>query len=74
MEERAFIPISESFEFLKRDLSKLSYVNENNELFLLLAQKLYCVNIENNTYEVLKTGSKMRISQLPKMVIMQHGW
>lgn len=74
MEERAFIPISESFEFLKRDLSKLSYVNENNELFLLLAQKLYCVNIENNTYEVLEDGIKMRISQLPKMVIMQHGW
>lgn len=58
MEERAFIPISESFEFLKRDLSKLSYVNENNELFLLLAQKLYCVNIENNTYEVLEDGIK----------------
>ena len=56
VEERAFIPISESFEFLKRDLSKLSYVNENNELFLLLAQKLYCVNIENNTYEVLEDG------------------
>ena len=58
VEERAFIPISESFEFLKRDLGKLSYVNENNELFLLLAQKLYCVNIENNTYEVLEDGIK----------------
>ena len=58
VEEKAFIPISESFEFLKSDLSKLSYVNENNELFLLLAQKLYCVNITKNTYEVLEDGIK----------------
>lgn len=38
VEEKAFIPISESYEFLKRDLGKLSYVNEQNELFLLFAQ------------------------------------
>ena len=40
-EERRFIPVSESFEFLKKDLEKLSYVNEKNELFLILAKNLY---------------------------------
>lgn len=57
-EERAFIPVSESFEFLKKDLEKLSYVNEKNELFLLLAKNLYKVNIEENTSEVLEEGIK----------------
>ena len=57
-EERAFIPVSESFEFLKKDLEKLSYVNENNELFLLLAKNLYKVNIEENSSEVLEEGIK----------------
>lgn len=57
-EERAFIPVSESFEFLKKDLEKLSYVNEKNELFLLLAKNLYKVNIEENTSEVLEKGIK----------------
>ena len=57
-EERAFIPVSESFEFLKKDLEKLSYVNEKNELFLLLAKNLYKVNIEENTSKVLEEGIK----------------
>lgn len=50
-EERAFIPVSESFEFLKKDLEKLSYVNEKNELFLILAKNLYRINIEENSSE-----------------------
>ena len=56
IEERAFIPITESYEFLKRDLGTLSYVNQNNELFLLFAQKLYQINITDDTYEVLEEG------------------
>lgn len=57
-EERAFIPVSESFEFLKKDLEKLSYVNEKNEIFLLLAKNLYKVNIEDNSSEILEEGIK----------------
>ena len=57
-EERAFIPVSESFEFLKKDLAKLSYVNEKNELFLILAKNLYRINIEENSSEILEKGIK----------------
>ena len=57
-EERAFIPVSESFEFLKKDLEKLSYVNEKNELFLILAKNLYRINIEENSSEILEKGIK----------------
>ena len=53
-----FIPVSESFEFLKKDLEKLSYVNEKNELFLILAKNLYRINIEENSSEILEKGIK----------------
>ena len=53
VEERVFIPCTESFEFLKSDLGTLSYVNKDNQLFLLLAGNLYQINIDENSYEVL---------------------
>ncbi|MBQ8306714.1 MAG: hypothetical protein IJX90_10925 [Blautia sp.] len=53
LEEKVFIPGTESFEFLKKDLGTLSYVNEQNQLFLLFAQKLYQVNIDEGTFKVL---------------------
>ena len=53
VEERVFIPTSESFEFLKSDLGTLSYVNKDNQLFLLLAGRLYQINIDESSYDVL---------------------
>lgn len=53
VEERVFIPVSESFEFLKSDLGTLSYVNKDNQLFILLAGKLYQINIDESNSEVL---------------------
>ena len=41
VEERAFIPVSESFEFLKKDLEKLSYVNEKNVWYKSLNKALF---------------------------------
>lgn len=56
IEERVFIPSTESYEFLKEDLGTLSYVNEENQLFLLFAGKLYQVDIEGRHYETLEEG------------------
>ena len=53
VEEKVFIPSTESYEFLKEDLGTLSYVSTDNFLFLLFAQKLYRVNISEGTSEVL---------------------
>ena len=50
------IPSTESYEFLKEDLGVLTYVNKDNQLFLLFAQKLYQVDIENGTSQVLEEG------------------
>ena len=54
VEEKVFIPSTESHEFLKNDLGILSYVSEDNQLFLLFAQKLYQVDIEKGEYQVLE--------------------
>ncbi len=54
VEEKVFIPSTLSYEFLKQDLEKLSYVNENNQLFLLTEGRLYQVDIEEQTYHVIQ--------------------
>lgn len=54
VEEKVFIPSTESYEFLNADMGTLSYVNKKNQLFLLLADKLYRIDIEANTFEILE--------------------
>ena len=56
LEEKVFIPSTESYEFLEADLGTLSYVSSKNELFLLFAEKLYLVDINEGTSEVLDEG------------------
>lgn len=54
VEEQVFIPSTESYEFLNKDLEILSYINDNNQLFLLMNETLYQVDIPGNTYSVLQ--------------------
>lgn len=56
VEEKVFIPTTESYEFLKKDLGTLSYVSDENMLFLLFAQKLYMVNINGGGFKILDEG------------------
>lgn len=56
IEEDVFIPSTESYEFLNADLGTLSYVNKNNQLFLLMSQKLYQINIAESEYWILAEG------------------
>lgn len=56
VEEKVFIPSTQSYEFLKENMGTLSYVNKDNELFLLLGGKLYEINIQEQTYEILAEG------------------
>ena len=56
VEEKVFIPSTESYEFLNDDLGILSYVNKENQLFLVLAKDLYQININESSYEILAEG------------------
>lgn len=56
VEEKVFIPSTESSEFLQEDLGALSYVSTDNYLFLLFAGKLYKVNLSEGISEILEDG------------------
>ena len=56
VEEKLFIPSTESHTFLDSDMGTLSYVSEDNCLYLLLAGKLYRVDIDAGTYETMEEG------------------
>ena len=56
VEERVFIPSTESYDFLRSDLGILSYVNKDNQLFLVMAKNLYQINIDESTYQILEEG------------------
>lgn len=58
LEERVFIPITESFDFLKTDMGVLSYISPDNCLYLMLAHKLYRIKTEEGTYEILEEDIK----------------
>ena len=40
----------------KRQLGILSYVNKDNQLFLVMAKDLYQINIDESSYKVLAEG------------------
>lgn len=56
LEEKFFLPSTISYEFLKRDLSSLSYVSTQEMLYLLLEGNLYQMSLADKSYQVLKSG------------------
>lgn len=54
IEEQVFIPSTLSYEFLSRDLEILSYVNQDNQMFLLAEGSLYQIDIDGHSYEVIQ--------------------
>ena len=52
-EEQVFIPSTMSYDFLKDDVEKLSYVNQDDQLYLLLENSLFHVDIQGKTYDTI---------------------
>lgn len=52
--ELAFIPSTESFEFLKTGVEELCYLSDNDQLFVMSGNDLCQVNLSENTYQVIK--------------------
>jgi len=55
LDERFFLPVTVSYEFLKMDLDILSYVSTQDMLYLVLERNLYQFNINDRTYEIIKS-------------------
>lgn len=60
LEEDAFIPSTASYEILKAEMGKLLYVNEKNELYLMMEGNLYKIDLgtlkTKKVVENLETG------------------
>lgn len=53
-EERIFIPISKSFDFLNSEIETLAYVNTNNQLYVYLDEDLYKVDLNKKKSEIVR--------------------
>ena len=72
--EQIYIPYGKSYEVLKADIEKLSYINKNNKLYLSLEKAIYEVNITEKNYQVLATEletGEYKISDTGRMVVWQ---
>lgn len=52
--EELFIPMNTSYEYLKSDMERLSYVSREDMLYLLLEDDLYKIDISGKTYEIIQ--------------------
>ncbi len=52
--EKAFIPSTESYDFLKNDVKELCYLSSKDQLFVMAGGNLCQVDLEQNSYQVIK--------------------
>lgn len=72
--EQVYIPYGKSYDVLKTDIEKLSYINRNNKLYLSLEKAIYEIDITEKTYDVLATEletGEYKISDTGRMVVWQ---
>ena len=54
MQEELFIPSSSSYQSLKQNLSVLSYVSTQDQLYMYMEGNLYQVDLASGSYKILK--------------------
>lgn len=76
IEEEVFIPYTKSSQLLQMNLQQLSYVNNTNQLFLLLDGTLYDINLVEKSYAEIATGllaGSYQVSKSNRMIVWQNG-
>ena len=76
IEEEVFIPYTKTPELLQMNLQQLSYVNNANQLFLLLDGILYDINLIEKSYTEVATGlvsGSFQVSKSNRMIVWQNG-
>lgn len=75
IEEQIFISYDKSQKILMQDLEKLSYVNKDGTLFLLLDGTIYQVDITEKTYTEVVSGlheDSYQVSESGEMLVWQE--
>lgn len=76
IEEEIYIPYMGSAGLLAQDVGRLVYVNNNNQLFMILYGCIYKIDLMRKSYEVLVEGleeSSYRVSESGRMLVWQEG-
>ena len=76
VEEKIYIPYEKSYELLKNDISRLSYVNRVNVYYFMLNGCVYAVNLETEVCQIIAHGlreGRYHVSESNKMLVWQEG-
>lgn len=76
VEERLYIPYNKSYELLKTDMEKLSYVNKAGIYYFMMDGTVYGVNLDTLSCQVLVSGLReggYHVSESNKMLVWQEG-
>ncbi len=76
IEEEIYIPYSGSTGLLAQDVSRLAYVNNQNQLFMLLYGSIYQIDLTTKSYDVLVEGlsaGNYCVSASGRMIAWQEG-
>lgn len=76
VEEKLYIPYDKSYELLKTDMEKLSYVNRAGIYYFMLDGAVYGVNLETLACQTVVSGLRegaYHVSDSNKMLVWQEG-
>lgn len=75
VEEKIYIPYRRSYDLLKNDINRLSYVNRVNVYYFMMDGCVYAVNLETEVCQVIAHGLKegrYHVSESNKMLVWQE--
>ena len=56
VEEKIYIPYGKSYELLRSDINRLSYVNRVNVYYFMMNDSVYAVNLETEVCQIIARG------------------
>lgn len=76
VEELIYIPYDKSYELLKTDISKLSYLNKSGIYYFMLDGSVYAVDLESESCQTIVSGLRengYHVSDSNEMLVWQEG-
>ncbi|MBP3475918.1 MAG: hypothetical protein J6K48_06335 [Lachnospiraceae bacterium] len=76
VEELVYIPYDKSYELLKTDIDKLSYLNKSNIYYFMMDGSVYAVDLGTESCQTVVSGLRedgYHVSDSNKMLVWQEG-
>lgn len=76
IEEEVFLPYHDSYDILRNDVERLSYINKSDVLYLMLEGTVYAVTLETKEYDIIVSNlseEQFKVSDSGRMLVWQEG-